>query len=354
MGRNNPNIEHALIINALYGNNYKTTQELAIDLNIPIRTVQARCKKIRDSKIYAWKKNVKGLGQKIQPTNSSNDLFLTDDDIDKLYKSYFFNKIEKVLSKKLIFLLGMHLNSKKKLLIQKDGKDAFRDYFQEVKKVKKCIDEKKKINILGYKDRDYVKDESRKGKDYEGVTPIFFNERQNKICGKYNNQFRFFNLERISGIKTTETKAEELTDDLEDKIKKDVDVFGFLPKEFDTKGNTIKYKIVMKMTNFAYSLLIRQFPEIDNKKNIEESKKPEKMRYKLSVETFDPYALARFYCGIASEVKIDVMETDKKAMKKITEWFGKYVKEGLIENNFIKEKSNSTLKDKEPRNQIIF
>jgi len=326
----NKNIYKTLIIHALYGTKFKSAQELANELGILKRTVTSRLKEI--TKVDKIKIEKKGVGYRI-PSLDRNFL-LTGDDIDLLYNKYLFDAIdEDELSEKLVYLIGLSLDSKKHLLGARDKKEEFRDYLKEVSIIKKAIRENKRINIINYKDRDNPNGGTGAGITYKAVIPVKLDEHLNKIyCFDLKGHKRCFNLERMSNVQSTKLNA---GNHIEWNPDDDLDVFGFLPKsEFEDR----RFKIVMRLTNFAYSLLIRQFPAIDNSSNIIKAPKRSIKPYILIVETNDPYALARFFAGIASEVEISRYKnhtTDPRARALIDQWFNNYVKEGLERQKLI-------------------
>jgi hypothetical protein len=325
----NKNVYKTLIIHALYGNKFKSAEELANELGILKRTVNSRLKEI--SKSDKIKMDKKGVFYRIPYLE--RDFLLTGDDIDRLYNTCLFHSIEDVLSEKLVYLIGMFLDSKKHLLGVKNNKEEFRDYLKEVSIIKKAIREKKKINIINYKDRDNPNGGTSGGITYKGVIPVKLDEHLNKIyCFDLKDHKRCFNLERMSNVQSTKLNA---GNHIEWNPDDDLDVFGFLPKsEFEDR----RFKIVMRLTNFAYSLLIRQFPAIDNSTYVKKAPKRSKKPYVLIVETNDPYALARFFAGIASEVEISSYKnhaTDPNARALIDQWFNRYVKEGLERQKLI-------------------
>ena len=320
----NKNIYYSLVMNSLYGTKFLSVKEIANELGVSTKTISNNIIKIKKSNSKLETKDAK---YRILPTLDADDLFLTNDDIDLLFNEYFFKKIDdESISKKLLFLLGEYLKQKKKLFVSKDDVGKYRDYFKEVAIIKNAIKNNLCINILNYMDRDEGK------KSYKGVTPVTLDERRNKVyClvkdDNNNNFARAFNFERMSGITASKTKALSKAKCNIDHL---LDVFGFLPKQ--SKNGS--YKIGMRMTNFAYSLLIRQFPEIDNPKYITKTHK-QKMPYTLKVKTSDPFAIARFFVGIASHVEIIRDQTDSISKDKIKDWFDKYARVGLEKINYI-------------------
>ena len=320
----NKNIYFNLIVNFLYGTKFHTVKEIAQELGITTRSISNYINDIKnDSSFSLESKNAK---YRVIPNLNTDDLFLTEEDIDLLYSDYFFKKIDNdALSEKLVFLLGEYLKQKKKLFVSQDNPNQFRDYFKEVSIIKNAIKNDLCINIFNYLDRDEGK------KNYRGVTPVKLDERRNKVyclvTDKNNSYARAFNFERMSAITTSKAKALSKANCDIDVL---LDVFGFLPKH---PQNGL-YKIGLRMTNFAYSLLIRQFPEIDNPKYISKSHK-QKMPYTLKVKTNDPFAIARFFAGIASHVEIIEHQTDTSSRKKIREWFDDYARVGLESGNYI-------------------
>ena len=320
----NKNIYFSLVVNFLYGTKFHSVKEIAQNLGVTTRSISNYINDIyNDSSLSIESKNAK---YRILPNLNTDDFFLSKKEIDLLFSDYFFKKIDNdALSEKLVFLLGEYLKQKKKLFVSKDNPNQFRDYFKEISIIKNAIKNNLCINILNYLDRDEEK------KNYRGITPVKLDERSNKVyclvADKNNSYARAFNFERMSAVTASKAKALSKANCDIDVL---LDVFGFLPKH----PQYGLYKVGLRMTNFAYSLLIRQFPEIDNPKYISKSHK-QKMPYTLKVKTNDPFAIARFFAGIASHVEIIKHQTDPSSRNKIKEWFDKYAKEGLKKENYI-------------------
>lgn len=120
----------------------------------------------------------------------------------------------------------------------------------------------------------------------------------------HRQKFYALNIEKMSGLKVSKLPAESHPD--WNQNRGETDLFGFEKQEKKI------YEVRLRMTDFAYSMLKRQFPHADahELKHLQNG-----FRWVLETIVYDIKPVARFVVGLFDEVIIDGNESVKKEIE---------------------------------------
>jgi len=275
----------------LTGQDYVPVSELAEKMNVSRKTIYDLLNKLRDiDKIKIEPKRGKISAFRIFDENISAFPEFDASEVESINKNLFnIDNISAETCYKILKLVFFHY---------KDNSE----FGVVVRNIKAAIKSNTKIKVGEYHARSGV----RKN---QNLTPVYLDEKSKKVyCYDSNLQInKEYNLDRMFDVTSTKIKAEEYPEWSLQKTKKDA--FGF---QYSAKMIQVK----LKLSIFAKSLLLRQFPHMEKYLTMKES--PER-HFVLEIEVSDIQPIARFITGILDEVKIIGNKEAKELIKSYIE-----------------------------------
>jgi hypothetical protein len=177
------------------------------------------------------------------------------------------------------------------------------NYSELIKTLKRAKDLNKKIFI-----KEYFRGNGKNKVEDIHLTPISFDVPSSKlyVFDPGNNLKKTYNFENMKGVKISGQDADVFPQDL---MKSEVlDPFGF-----SKNPNQGSYQVNLNLNQFAYSMLIRQFPGMSDYIT------PILHRngyYKLMIEVFHIDPIGRFVTGMFDQVEVIGDSEFKKALEK--------------------------------------
>ncbi len=268
---------------------WMTVEELALTLKVDTRTVYRYIDKIKE---------IEGLRnqgrsyciKRTKPVLSSS---FTEQEIDML-RNLLYKQVDKSLSDKLLSLLNKSHQERK----DHEKKVANSNYFEHIRKIEKAMSKNKCIVLNDYRSRDsHIQSVivSPVLLDYDTEQLYALKENKNRL------ERRCYNLDRMGGVEVLSIEARS---DPEWNPNNDKDPFGFLPiRDVFVERKRVR----LKMSAFAKSLLIQQFPRLID--YIKKTKSHELFGvifiYELNISVYDIQPIARFAVGLFNEIIID-------------------------------------------------
>ncbi len=295
----------------LRGDKLIKVERLAMLLNVSERQVYRYISEIRKQGKVELENE--GDTYRIFEKNNYADINSTEELI-LLYHAIQNNSLDHLQTQKILKIITQSTALWKRKDVEREKKIK---KFTEVIKV--AIYKKKKVLIKGYKSRD--SDPSDRI-----VTPVLLDEELNKLYGLENGNGYCFNFERITGKKVELLKKNAEPTENWNPFE-DADPFGFL-KPHD---NRALIDVQVTLNEFAYSLLIRQFPVMS--KYLTDYKNANKnYTYLLTISVWDIQPIARFCVGLLHSVKILGSDDAIRQIKDYAD--SKVIKEGYNKNFF--------------------
>jgi predicted DNA-binding transcriptional regulator YafY len=279
----------------LRGSEFIPIVELTKKMGMKRVSVYRLLDQLKKDNIPVIKDRGKQAAYKIHDDNVELQPKFNPAEADIIYNALFNGRLKEDLSNKLYKLVLYNSNA-----IDLDS--------PEITIIKKAIKDGKKIKIGSYYGREEVKRN-------HFITPVHFDEKSLKVyCyEKEIKNFKSYNLERMRGVFKTSEKRETYPEWKPKNYK--ADVFGF---HYSGKS----FKVKLKMSIFASSLLKRQFPILE--KYISEKETDRGLAEILEVEVFDPQPISRFVTGLLNEVEILGSSEAKNEIKK-------YIRQRVLE-----------------------
>jgi len=294
----------------LRGDKLIKVENLAKLLNVTERQIYRYISEIRKQGKVELEN--KGDTYRIFEKNNYADIN-SSEELVSLYHAIQNNSLDDSQSRKILKIITQSTALWNRKDVEKEKK-----FKKCIKVIKEAMFKKKKVLIKGYKSRD--SDPSDRI-----VTPVLLDEGLNKLYGLENGNGYCFNLERITGnlVKPLKINAEPAEDW---NPFKDADPFGFIKPHDNRKLIDVR----VTLNEFAYSLLIRQFP-VMNKYLTDYRKTDKEHPYLLTISVWDIQPIARFCVGLLHSVKI--LSSDD-AIRQIKDYADAKIIKAGYNNNF--------------------
>jgi predicted DNA-binding transcriptional regulator YafY len=300
----NTTMKQLALFSMLQGDRFISTMEMAQKLEVNERTVYRYLQPLQHIAGFENKSNTYRINRE------SNETLISFTEKELLgIRSILQNVEDQQLSGKLLILLSQLFENER--ISRKILHHSL--YKKEIAIIQEAIEHDLKINIGKYISREKVTINRI-------LSPVMIKPSEEKLYALDGRILKTFNLENMKGVtmikKNRDPHAAKLPSFKED-------VFGFMQKH----EGQLPVKVVLLMSNFAKTLLVKQFKQLVD--FITGEKKQKQFIFRLEIEVYDIQPIARFAAGLLNEVRI---EGSDDARRQIKNYITSRLSEGLKSN----------------------